>query len=185
MIDRELFIDSVGEIDLELLAEHITRKIPTRAQKIRRYAMAVAAYAAAVIAVAVILPFIIGKGDDPSPVPGDDPIMTETHSPQPEDPDLTEINVSDINRVYNGVDPESLPVNVSLDEVNAIISAAVHAYEDYDVVVLENGDRLRTLPKDPHITFGELGEDGMMTDAAMEYLEYNKNVFYVIREALA
>lgn len=184
MMDRHAFIDAVGGIDVDLLCEHITRKIPTRAQKIRRYLMAAAAYTAAVIAVAVILPFIIGKGDDPAPVPGDDPIAVETHSPVPEDPDLTEINVTDINRVYNGVDTENLPVNVSLDEVNAIISAAVQAYEDYDIVVLENGDRLRTLPKDPHITFSELGVDGMMTDAAMEYMDYNRNVLYVIRDAL-
>lgn len=184
MIDRELFIDSMGELDVELMREHIEWKLPTKAQKLRRYALAVAAYAAAVVMVAVILPFLIGKGDDPAPKPGDDPIVTETHSPQPEDPDLTEINAADINRVYNGVDPKDLPTNVSLDEVYDIINAAVQAYGDYDIVVLENGDRLRTLPKDPHITFAELGKDGMMTDAAMEYLEYNKNVFYVVRDAL-
>ncbi len=80
MSTRDTFIDAMSLIDDELLTSHLRRKCPTKAQKIRKYVMAAAMYAAACLVLVAVLPLIIGK--DKAPIPpdsGDAPIVIETN----------------------------------------------------------------------------------------------------------
>ncbi|MBQ7827029.1 MAG: hypothetical protein IJ386_02055 [Clostridia bacterium] len=90
MTNHEKFLDAMNGVDEKFLSVHIRQKCPTAGDKVKRYALAVAAYAAAIIAVAVILPFVIRHGDDPTPQPGDDPVVTETYATEPGSTEMTE-----------------------------------------------------------------------------------------------
>lgn len=186
MTTRDIFIDAMSGIDEDLLTAHIQIKQPTKAQKIRKYAMAAAIYAAACLVVAIILPFIIGHGEDPSPVPGNDPVKVETTDPAVTDPEVRQIKVADIDTVYNGVDSENLSDKVTLDEVKAIISAARQAYADYDVIVLADGTLMPTKAKLSDYTLAQIEK---MTDDARdmlfeEYKVYFDNMLAVVEEML-
>ncbi|MBE6708819.1 MAG: hypothetical protein E7578_06215 [Ruminococcaceae bacterium] len=79
MSTRDTFIDAMGIIDDELLTSHLRRKCPTKTQKIQRYVMAAAIYAAACLVFIAVLPLIIGKDKAPTPPDlGDAPIVIET-----------------------------------------------------------------------------------------------------------
>lgn len=186
MTIRDDFIDAMSMIDEDLITSHIRKKHPTKAQRIHRYVMAAGIYAAAILVVAVILPFVIGHGEDPKPVPGNDPVTVETVVREPDDPEVRQINVTDIDARYNGTDPENLSDKVALDEVKAIISAARQAYAEYDVIVLTDGTLLPTKAKLQDYTLEqleELAEDKRDT-LYEEYSEYFESMFTVIEEML-
>ncbi len=79
MKNRESFIDAIGEINEKYLTEHVRRRCPPNMHKIRRYVLAAGVYAAAILAVAILLPFVIGNGKEPEPtVKPNPPIVSET-----------------------------------------------------------------------------------------------------------
>ena len=80
MSNRDNFIDAMGGLDEKLFAEHVARKYPSRAYRIKRYAMAAGIYVAACLVVALILPYIIGSPEQPGPISGDEPVRTETYA---------------------------------------------------------------------------------------------------------
>lgn len=186
MTNHEKFLDAMNGVDEKFLSVHIRKKCPTAADKAKRYAFAVAAYAAAIVAVAVILPFIIRHGEDPTPKPGGDPVATETTAPMSEDTEARRIDIADIDAKYNGTDPGKQADKVTLDEVKAIISASRQAYAEYDVIVLEDGTLLPTKAKLQNYTLEqleELSEDKWDT-LFEEYYVYFNNMFSVIEEML-
>lgn len=186
MTNHEKLLDAMNGVDEKFLSVHIRKKCPTAADKAKRYAFAVAAYAAAIVAVAVILPFIIRHGEDPTPKPGGDPVATETTAPMSEDTEARRIDIADIDAKYNGTDPGKQADKVTLDEVKAIISASRQAYAEYDVIVLEDGTLLPTKAKLQNYTLEqleELSEDKLDT-LFEEYYVYFNNMFSVIEEML-
>lgn len=185
MTNHERFLDAMNGIDEGFLQTHIRKKCPTGADRAKRYAMAAGIYAAAIIAVAVILPFVIRHGEDPKPIPGDDPVVAESSADRTDEPEVRQIDVADIDAKYNGTDPEKQSDKVTLDEVKAIISAARQAYAEYDVIVLTDGTLLPTKAKlqDLDVELNELYEHERNT-LFEEYDEYFNNVFTVIEEML-
>ena len=77
MTAREILIDSLNDIDSAFIKEHMAHKTETPAQKFLRYAMPVAIYAAACVAVFLLIPFITGHSPDTPPV---DPAVSGTYA---------------------------------------------------------------------------------------------------------
>lgn len=77
MNNRDLFIDLVGGIDPRHLETHIKKNTDTRSTRIKRYITAAAIYAAACIAVLLLIPYIITHtfvGDPTPSIPGETPV---------------------------------------------------------------------------------------------------------------
>ena len=106
MSNRDNFIDAMGGLDEKLFAEHIARKYPSRAHRIKKYVMAAAIYAAACLAVAGILPFIIRQGNvpEPQPQPGNDPIKTELYGTSCGETDGVTSFVDYVNKTETSLD---------------------------------------------------------------------------------
>ncbi len=136
MTNRDKFLDAMSVIDEDLLTAHFQRKCPTKAQKIRKYAMAAAAYVAACLVLVIILPFIIGKDEIYTPAPGDSPIVVESDS------------TTENNTIIDKAEPEPvLPMavttfngcefSITLDKASYGLQDTIHA-----TVKLENkGDK--------------------------------------------
>ena len=79
MKNRDNFIDLMEEIDVRHLDEHIKKNTDFKAKRIKRYIAAVGIYAAACVAVLLLIPFIINHTVDvpPHTSPGAEPITTE------------------------------------------------------------------------------------------------------------
>ena len=91
MSTREMLVDVMNDIDPAFISEHMDRSNGSVARRITRYAVPVAIYAAACIAVMLIFPHIIRHGNDPAPIPGDDPMVVETIVSGSETEIITEI----------------------------------------------------------------------------------------------
>lgn len=79
MKNRENFIDLMAEIDPRHLETHIKQNTDTRNKRIKRYIAAVGIYAAACIAVLLLIPYVINHTGivPPNNIPGDNPVITE------------------------------------------------------------------------------------------------------------
>lgn len=77
--NRDMFIDLVEEINPGHLETHIKKNTDTRSKTIKRYIAATGIYAAACVAVLLLIPFIINYTGDvtPNTLPGVNPVTTE------------------------------------------------------------------------------------------------------------
>ncbi len=174
MTNHDKFLDAMYGIDERFLSTHIRRKCPTAADKVKRYSAAVIIYAAALVAIAVLLPFIIRHGEDPVPTPGNDPVVVET--------DFTESGETEITEVP---EPETLPTesvmfngcefSITLDKSHYDLDDTIYAtvnlenkgdetiglYQGYlgdyldEVVFYENGEERRYYSSDSLNVYAE------------------------------
>lgn len=81
MTNRELLMDAIGDVDMSFIAEHTDNKVTTPVKRFLRFAVPAAVYAAACLAVILLVPFITGKsGIEPPPSKDPAPVVTETLS---------------------------------------------------------------------------------------------------------
>ncbi|MBE6708041.1 MAG: WG repeat-containing protein [Ruminococcaceae bacterium] len=139
----------------------------------KSYIKAAVVYAAACLVIAVAIPFIIGNVSDKEPSVPSSSVAEKS------------INAEDINEIYNKVDPDTLPQEVTVEEVEKIIEAARRAYDDYNVVILSGGTKITTTPKKPDITEDDL--EGMFygDERILEYKEYFDNMNLIIYDAIS
>ncbi len=76
---KELFCEIMENVDNKYIKEYYEKRFTTRSQRIKKYVLAAGVYAAAVLVIAVVLPFIIKGGIEPKPsVQPNPPVVTET-----------------------------------------------------------------------------------------------------------
>ena len=178
----------LSRLTFDAAEEYKNTVTPVKSSK--GYVKAAAIYAAACLIVAMIIPFIIGKVGVPDNPPASttaQPILPGVASTTQNDdtvPDQKTINAADINAVYNGVDPETLPEKVTLEEVEKIIAAARLAYDDYDVIILSDGTEITTDVKKPDINVDELEYIYKGEPVHEQYKEYFGRLYLIVKDAV-
>ena len=166
MKNSDKFIEAMSGIDDNLLTAHIHKKNPTKAQKILRYTYIAAAYAAACLVLALVIPMFIGNDTAPTPViPGEEPIASDTvesttetdvNPPEPDEP-------SENTVIFNGcefsitLDKNSYTLNDTVSATVTLVNKgekAVGLWQGYlgdfldEVVFSENGEARRSYSSD-------------------------------------
>lgn len=167
MITSEMLLDIMSDVDPVFIDEHMERSSEGAFSRIRKFAVPVAIYAAACIAVMLILPHIIKHGSDPAPTPGDDPIVIETivsgseteiTTEVTDDPELP-VGITEFNGCEYTITLDRTYYTVN-DTINATVvlenkgNETIGLYQGYlgslldEVVFYENGEERRSFSSD-------------------------------------
>ncbi len=149
---KELFCEAFELVDEKFVTEYYEKRFDTKSQIIKKYVLAAGIYIAAILAVALIVPFIIGNGNDPKPgtvppvsdsiaivTPIADPPADSTESPVTEPPvtDLSEEKPPVLtrpypNEMYNFYFLSKVYKWADIEEITAALEDP--EYEYYDVL---------------------------------------------------